>query len=380
MSDSVIFNELLFYAAHHMHRANSENIKKCICTFYTDAEIVDAKRILWDKQDDVLGRFRERNNSDNRAASSQHVADILLALRKLDESSILPRVAALHYDRLPRVEPEECNVAFMAQRLLKLENIVEKYEEMLAELRMDLSHMQSNVGAPSLASHGVHPEKAKLIGRKNMKQKGRARTVSDSVLQMPTSSENSELLNHHQQQQREGMKGRSHQEQKQDNSAQSRKEAGQRRVRGNLSSTTINTYAQKASSDPFDAGEGFRYPRQFVKRQRSRKAWGVGTRENVPGEDSGVLRGAPTPSRYVFVYRVQEGNSDSIKNYCIGQGVQVRQVTLRSNAQAKYKSFVLELSVDDHKKVLNGEFWPGGIHVRPYKGDFSQQASSIHNE
>lgn len=375
MANPIIFNELLFYATHHIHRANFENIKKCICTFYTDAEIVDAKRILWEKQEDVLGRFRERNNSDKRAASSQHVADILYALRKLDELSILPQVAALHYERLPKVEPEECNVAFIAQRLLKLENVVDKYEGLLAELRMDLSLIKFDTGGKP---HGVQPEKVDQIEEENIKKKGRARAVSDGALQMQSTKKKWKMPNNQQHQQNE-LDGRCQQEQKHRNLPQPGK--GNKTVgRKDSSSSTINnTYAQRASSDPFDAGEGFRYPRQFVKRQRSKKAWGVGTRDPVNGEISGVLRGAPSPSRYVFVYRVQDGNSDSIKNYCVNQGVCVRQVTLRSNVQAKFKSFVLELSVGDYKKVLDGEFWPGGIHVRPYRGDISQQASSQNN-
>ena len=77
--------------------------------------------------------------------------------------------------------------------------------------------------------------------------------------------------------------------------------------------------------------------------------------------------GAPLPSRYIFIYRVQQGDIKVIQSYCREQGVVSRNVSLRSNPDAKYKSFVLEVSVNDYNKVLKGDFWPNGIYVRPYR-------------
>ena len=118
-----------------------------------------------------------------------------------------------------------------------------------------------------------------------------------------------------------------------------------------------------SSGSPRDAGNGFVYPRQYAKRL-ARKAWGVGNRAG--GHPNGLM-GAPSPSRYIFIYRVQQGDIKLIQDYCTEQGVVSRSVRLRSNHDAKYKSFVLEVSVDDYKNVLKDDFWPNGIHVRPYR-------------
>ena len=391
----MIFNELLFYAAYHIHRANNDNVKKCICTFYTDIEIVEAKKCLWDNLEEILGRYRDRNNSDNRAASSQHVTDILTALRKLDEISQLPTIAALNYDRIPKVEPEECNVAFMAQRLQKLENVIQNYDERIADLRTDISRVQLDVQKKSTHKN-QHEENTQI---------GRSRTISDSILQMSSTSQDPAFISksrpggvgntaeensHHIAHFRGKAKPRSSYQERKRNSSNHQtsqlRSVGlnpQDERRNSSRPTTGETYdisyAQKVALDPYDAGDGFQYPRQFVKRQRHRQAWGVGNRECVSSVDSDALRGAPSPSRYIFVYRVLEGNTVAIKDYCLKQGIQVRHVSLRSNAQAKYRSFVVEVSVNDQKKVINGNFWPNGIHVRPYRGEISQQTSSGNN-
>ena len=143
MSD-LIFNELLFYTAYHLHRSSTENIKKSIASFYSEEEILQAKNKLWEACGTSLGKFQDRHNSSSRSAASQHIADILSSLKKLDESSEMPKFAALQYERIPKMEPEDCNIAYMAQRITKMESVMQSFETLLTELRVGLSQVEED--------------------------------------------------------------------------------------------------------------------------------------------------------------------------------------------------------------------------------------------
>ena len=89
-----------------------------------------------------MGRFLDRHNSNTRSAATQNISDIMIALKKLDESREIPKFAALQYDRIPKMEPEDCNIAFIAQRMTKMETTIGIFESLLAVLRIDLLQVE----------------------------------------------------------------------------------------------------------------------------------------------------------------------------------------------------------------------------------------------
>ena len=117
-------------------------------------------------------------------------------------------------------------------------------------------------------------------------------------------------------------------------------------------------------SRPSGYNEGFRYPPNTRKKNRQRQPV-TGTRALNGG--SNPFRGAPEPSRDIFVYRAEKGTpSDAISNFMLNNNVTCRSAKKVSNEAAKYDSFRIELKASDISKVLSPEFWPEGVRVRRF--------------
>ena len=116
---------------------------------------------------------------------------------------------------------------------------------------------------------------------------------------------------------------------------------------------------------PSCAAEGFEYSSDQRKRQRKKNNKKVVT--GTSREQSGNLKGAPEPSREVFVYRVVKGTEENdIQEYLEEKNIAIRGVQKVSKEEAKFVSFRVEIKVSDMKKVLDSDFWPEGIHVRRF--------------
>jgi hypothetical protein len=79
------------------------------------------------------------------------------------------------------------------------------------------------------------------------------------------------------------------------------------------------------------------------------------------------LRGAPEPSRDIFVYRVlkQYGEGD-IRDHLKNNGVEARSIQRTSHDDAKFRSFHVEISKSDLPKVMVPAFWNDGVCVAPW--------------
>ena len=114
-------------------------------------------------------------------------------------------------------------------------------------------------------------------------------------------------------------------------------------------------------SRPSGHRDGFEYPSDVRKKAR-RKVAVTGSRTS-----HGRLKGAPEPSRHIFVYRLDKCVSDKdMSSYMTEYDVMARKVEKVSNSDAKYNSFKVEIKISDLTKVLDGAFWPMGICVRRY--------------
>ena len=77
------------------------------------------------------------------------------------------------------------------------------------------------------------------------------------------------------------------------------------------------------------------------------------------------LRGAPEPSRDIFVYRIRQGNNqDTMTRHMHTNDVTVRSVEQVSNADSKCMNFKVEAKLSDLETVLSPDFWPEGVCVR----------------
>ena len=111
----MLINELLAYANHYINSASVENVKKVILNFFSDDEIITAKRMLFTECSASLGTPTERKSTEKRKASVANVDDIFIALLKLDVEGIDPDILARNIDRVPDRQPEEVNLLNIVQ-------------------------------------------------------------------------------------------------------------------------------------------------------------------------------------------------------------------------------------------------------------------------
>ena len=82
--------------------------------------------------------------------------------------------------------------------------------------------------------------------------------------------------------------------------------------------------------------------KKYNRQEARRKQFITGNSSSKPGN----FKGAPEPSRDLFVYRVDnETTASQIKNHLTDHGFNVRDISCVSNALSKYKSFRLTVSI-----------------------------------
>jgi hypothetical protein len=90
----------------------------------------------------------------------------------------------------------------------------------------------------------------------------------------------------------------------------------------------------------------------------------TGTRTSGEGN---FFRGAPEPSRDLFLYRVsKEEDSEIITKYNGQNNVIPRAVVMVSNEEAKFNSFKLQVKSSDVSRILREDLWPEGVCIRRY--------------
>ena len=135
----MIVNELLTYVKFYINSSAIENIKKVVQHFYTEDEVVQAKRTLWSEcSNKGLGKYPERKSTDVRPAKIPHIDDIIEALKMLDAADKLPDIVARNIDRLPDRQPEEMNLLMVVQRITDLEKTVKLHNDTLSNLKIEV--------------------------------------------------------------------------------------------------------------------------------------------------------------------------------------------------------------------------------------------------
>ena len=124
--------------------------------------------------------------------------------------------------------------------------------------------------------------------------------------------------------------------------------------------------------------EGFMMPRYQEKktRQHERKKHKVITGCHKPG--NGGFRGAPEPSRDIFIYRVHQDTSKrDIEDGIRGRNFEARDLVCISSEQSVFKSFKLTVPASQLSSLLTDEFpWPEGVKVRRFFSSRRDQAPS----
>ncbi len=113
------------------------------------------------------------------------------------------------------------------------------------------------------------------------------------------------------------------------------------------------------SSSAYREGHDF----QTVRRRKARRKAVTAIR----AANTEQFKGAPEPSRDIFVYRVMKDTPQAeIEKYITDNNINIRSIDKVSNIFARYDSFKVVLKLSDMETVLNSEFWPEGVSARRY--------------
>ena len=397
-------NELLAYTLHYFSCSSLDTLRKTILLFYTPEEISTAKDVLWDSNVGVISSNKQRRiSTTTRAAHEADISDILSAISELDQRGELQKgkYYAVDLSRLPKHTPEESNTVAMLDRLRALELQLSEIKDMtlvnnaqvdtnkkrissvnqtvlLLNNQVDLMASDVNKWKPTYSdavSSTVPKLNTKNTTHNNVGQSGtlQQNNVSQNVNHADANVNFEQMVPHtvggmsrRGRLNPRGGGGRGRGVSNRSNHPFFHSLQGYRS--NSVTSIPQSVASSNAASSYVDNNSEFQYP-SFYRRKMRRKT------KTVTGQADNVrLKGAPLPSRDIFVFRVDRyATEDELKGFIIDNGVPVRELTCVSHADAKYKSFKLTVSVKDVEKVFDEDFWPCGIMVRRYFAPASER-------
>ena len=119
-----------------------------------------------------------------------------------------------------------------------------------------------------------------------------------------------------------------------------------------------SNYRQNERPPPIVDEDGF----QVVQNNRRRR---------VDGSSSIAVegfRGGPPPPKHIWLSRVEEGDVTAIRNYLEMKRIPVKDITMTSHIESKYKSFKISIDAKDVGRVFATNLWPTGVRLQHWKG------------
>ena len=366
----VTIDPMLTYVAHSINNSPIESVQRACRGFYTLEEVNKSKEILWNVGDEnVLPPFKRRRDSPKMSEIDKTIEDIVSGVHKLDSSSKLPVFAVdpVGLGRIPKAMPAEMHPISVCERINRLEAQITQLADLearmeQAERRIEkvptsyaaavastvaststsptsnctppgppppaVPHVRCHEGAPP----GPPPAAGLYVRMPPPRTAPKSSSAASVRPQMTTVGKGASMLH-----------------------------------TAAAVSAVFGSQTSLVSSVPSHYSEGFEYPADQRRRQRKKTS---GTRKAVTGTSlvsSGKLRGAPEPSRDIFVYRAVKGTLErDIEEYLCEHKIAVRKVTLSSNEEAKFASFKVEIKASDMRTVFDADFWPIGICARRF--------------
>ncbi|KAI3385220.1 hypothetical protein SNEBB_001121 [Seison nebaliae] len=360
----MLVNELLTYAIHYVNSSAVENIKKIIINFYSDDEIVQAKKLLWSKCKS-LGKYQERKSTDTRPVSVPHVADIMDALKLLDASNEIPDIVAKNVDKIPDRQPEELNLLMLVQRVAKLEGMLKVHEDSLSTLSidvMDIKECSNNRSFKSVVmenSSQVQARKAAASGSAGNDRPGNrqhnVRTPIGSIANVASKAHTNNVL-----------KSKSMPDVSNSNTIDTpyNRFSVVEHQNSNTDSVLLQGGNNGLHSDGFTNVSFSRQDGGFTEvmsRKKRKRVFGCNS-EPVAG-----LRGAPPPPRHIFVSRVAEGDARAVAALLKQNKIEVIDAKKVSHESAKFCSFKVSICKDDYLKCMSGNMWPPGVTCQAWR-------------
>ena len=151
-------------------------------------------------------------------------------------------------------------------------------------------------------------------------------------------------------------------------------------VKGTVNHKDIaNEAKSKHSGNDDSAGkesnDGFRYSNHYQKKiaRKEKRKFTKGSRESVVGSFSG-----PPPTKTIFIYKVSEGNENSIKEYLTKNGVTVREIVKMSHKDSRLKSFKVSVAPENVGLLLDeNNILPKGVCAQWF--DYKRKSRNNNN-
>ena len=114
-----------------------------------------------------------------------------------------------------------------------------------------------------------------------------------------------------------------------------------------------------------DDNDDFHYPSHVIRKKRQEAA--QKTKFVVGHSKSGDVRGAPEPSRDIFVYRVHKDTTNQeMKDSVVSQGIAVSNVECSSKCESSFNSFKVTLPVSHLDRAFDPGVWPKGARMHRF--------------
>jgi hypothetical protein len=334
---------------------------------------------LWQNvNNEIFGEKIRRRDSNSRSEKEAHLYDIITALLKLDKTDNPPTVLidALSLKKIPRSHPEELNNISLVDRLNQFEARMSNMQSLIDQVMTenhslkdqvnDLSNKQQHKSYSSVASTSTTNSANNTRTQASGVVSSQKVSASSTIPAIKVDEQFSDASTHSSFQQGPfafpNVRGRGRGTWPRGASLRGAHSVGQSHSLHLPPSIfpPSDSISQDRSSNRSDTGSGFEIPSYHKKKARK-----VITGK-VKGEGAKV-RGAPEPSRHLFIYRVDKSVNDSdMKDYVNEQGVTIQSLACVSHPSAKYKSFKLTVPISEYERLFSDEMWPEGIRVRKY--------------
>ena len=376
--DIIIVNEVLSYVKHHHGSSTIDHIKQVVKGFYDEQEIIKAKQDIYEKCNDVVGVYPVRHNSPLRSALVMHVDDIFEAIRILDAENKMPDILARNLDRLPSNNPEELNPLYMLNRIAGLEKVSALHAKTLESNTKDITelkdykneYMATANGNGPIANNRVHIINNDTENVGTINNANGVREVPTPVTITTTTAADDA-----------------------DNSTNAENEENYINENPNniIADERVEVVNPRNESRGYNVALRTPPTRQQLPNLSPRQprlnniSQGRDRRDSEINNDDGFIpvlsrnerrrrrasnngfRGAPIPTRNLWISRVANGESNDIKQYMVDKGVTAHEIVKVSHEEATFKSYKITISVKDIKHALHNNFWPEGVNCKFWK-------------
>ena len=350
--DRCLIQPLLAYILFSMQSATRDNIKLAVLGRFSAEEILEAKSKLWESRGESLGQFPLRKESRARPEKEAHIIDILQAIDTLDKDENLPLIVidAMSLGKIPRSHPEELNNISLCDRLNQLESRFKNMHDIMDRCVTENLAMKDEIEVLKSKEKKSYADVASPIGINQA-------PYSHPLGQMdkPTSNARRSMPNAKVQYKMTPQTVKEVEHCISDMKIQLRRN-------GNMDSH-VDRKSECESQETIM--KEFSVPTYHQKKERQR------LKQIIKGKSDARcgVKGAPEPSRHVFIYRVDKDTTeDDIKNLLTENEnpFTIRELKCLSHEDAMYKSFKLSVPKSHLHRLYDDGLWPDGIRLRKY--------------